>query len=136
LIFGYDIPTVCAKFDVDVEYVTELMGKSPHFTGLSTKHRKSIALARLDALSKAVMQRAANGEMAAIHTYLKIQEREAKLTGMDSDRGPNGTIKIEIPWLSSDRLSYKHQSGEVVENVTDITPVIEVRRALESAPKD
>lgn len=134
LIFGYDISTVCAKFNVDVEYVGELISKSPHFTGLSTKHRKSIALARLDTLSKAVMQRAANGEVTAIHTYLKIQEREAKLTGMDTDRGPTGTIKIEIPWLSQDRLSYKRQ-GEVVENVTDITPILDVKKAMESVPK-
>lgn len=136
LIFGYDILTVCAKFNVNVDYVSELISKSPHFTGVSTKHRKSIALARLDALSRAVMQRAANGEMAAIHTYLKIQEREAKLTGMDTDRGPSGTIKIEIPWLSQDRLSYRRDSGEVVENVTDITPIIEVRKALENPPRD
>jgi hypothetical protein len=138
LILGYDILTVCQKFSVNSEYVVELINKSPHFTALTAKHRKSIALARLDALSKAVMSRAANGELSAIHTYLKIQEREARLTGMDSDRGPMPTIKIDIPWLSQDRLAYK-RAGEVIENVTDITPIIKVKQAMESAvepPKD
>lgn len=135
LIFGYDILTVSRKFNVDSEYVVELINKSPHFTGLTAKHRKGIALARLDALSKAVMARAAKGELAAIHTYLKIQEREARITGMDTDRGPMPTIKIEIPWLSADRLAYK-RAGEVVENVTDLMPILEVKKAMELEPKE
>jgi hypothetical protein len=62
---------------------------------------------------------------------LKIQEREAKLTGMEAPQKQDTHITIDIPWLTRDRLSYKDAQGEVVENVTDITPILEVRKAAD-----
>jgi len=133
LIFGFDIITVGQKHSVDTEYVVAVMDKSPFFTGLSTKHRKDIALARLDMMAKVLVRRAADGELSAIHGYLKVQEREAKLTGMDSPIKQDATITIDVPWLTRDRLSYKDSNGETIDNVTDIGPIIEVRKQVEQA---
>jgi hypothetical protein len=132
-IFGFSLEAIAIRNRTDVLDVEETLRSTPDYQ--DTRPRKKLALARLDLATKALMPRLVNGELSAIHAYLKIQEREAKLTGMDTDRGPVGTIKIDIPWLNQDRLSYKRE-GTVVENVTDITPLLEVRKAADYVPKD
>lgn len=132
-IYGFSLEAIAYRNHTDVLDVEDVLRATPDFQDV--RPRKKLALARIDLATKALMPRLVNGDVTAIHTYLKLQEREARLTGMDTDRGPAGTIKIDIPWLSPDRLSYKHQ-GEVVENVTDITPIIDVKRAMEMAPRD
>lgn len=134
LIMGATIPAVCSKFECDSEEVVEIMKSSPHFTALSPAMRKQIALARLDALAASTMPNAAKGDVTAINTYLKIQEREAKLTGMDTQTDDKVKLVLDIPWLSQDRLSYKHGGPVREDNVVDITPVLESRATME--PKE
>jgi len=129
-VYGFSLEAIAFRNHTEVLDVEEILRTTPDFKDV--RSRKKLALSRLDLATKALMPRLVNGEIAAIHTYLKIQEREARLTGMDSDRGPMPTIKIDIPWLSQDRLAYK-RAGEVIENVTDITPIIKVKQAMESA---
>jgi hypothetical protein len=132
-IYGFSLEAIAIRNRTDVVDVEEVLRSTPDYQ--DTRPRKKLALARLDLAVKALMPRLVNGELSAIHAYLKIQEREAKLTGMDTDKGPLGVFKIDIPWLTSSRLSYK-RDGEVIENVTDITPLIELRKAADYVPDD
>lgn len=131
-IYGFSLETIATRNHTDVVDVENILRGTPDYQDV--RPRKKLALARLDLATKALMPRLVKGEIAAIHAYLKIQEREARLTGMDSQRDLIGgtTIKIDIPWLSPDRFAYK-RAGEVVENVTDISPLLEAKKALESA---
>ena len=128
-LYSTPIVEISAKFGVSFSAITGvLLARSKH----TTDTRRVLALARLDMITKALMPDLLAGRYQAIHVYLKVQEREARLTGMDKPGSVGGVLTLEIPWLTQDRLAYKNQSGEVVDNVTDITPIIEVRKVAET----
>jgi hypothetical protein len=127
-LYGHALSNIALRNHASLVEVEEVLSSTPEFKE-STTQRKRLALARLDLLTKAILPAAAKGNLPEINAYLKIQEREAKLTGMEAPGKMEGTLVIDIPWLTSERLAYKNTKGEVVENVTDITPIIEVKKA-------
>ena len=133
--FGYSLEDTAAKFNLPVDLVQEAIERYCTSRGIHTQRtsdqRKALALARLDMATKAIMPKVAAGDHPAIHAYLKIQERESKLTGMDNPSKHDTRISIDIPWLTKERLTYKDQP-----NVVDITPAIEVKKQLEQAVQD
>lgn len=130
---GYDLLEVARKFETTADDIQEATERVQLRLGIlsprSVNTRKALALARLDGMSKALMSGALQGNIGDIKTYLLVQEREAKLTGMDSPVKQEGVLTIEVPWLTKDRLSYRNAAGEPVQNVTDITSIIQVKQA-------
>jgi len=133
-IYGFALDAIAFRNHTSIEDVELVLSASPEFRNTAGQ-RKKLALARLDLATKALMPALVKGELPAIHTYLKVQEREAKLTGMDSPVKQDSIITIDVPWLTRERLAYKDADGEIVENVTDIRPAIEVKKAVAEAWK-
>ena len=129
-IYGFSLDAIAVRNSVSIEVVEEVLRTSPDFKD-SVAQRKRLALSRLDLATKAVMPGLIAGNIGDINAYLKIQEREAKLTGMEAPVKQDSVITIDVPWLTRDRLAYKNPQGETVENVTDITPILEVKKAVE-----
>lgn len=131
--FGYSLEETAAHFAVDVEVVQDAAERYMLARGIhsprSTAVRKAIDLARMDGMVKAILPKAVEGDTQAINTFLKLQERTAKLTGMEAPTKQDTHITIDVPWLTRDRLAYKNEDGIIQGNVTDITPVLEVKKA-------
>ena len=131
-LFGTPLDTISATHNVPVALIEEIVLQKNAF---SNPARKRVALARLDRIAAAVIGPAANGDITAINTYLKIQERESKLAGLDTQTEDRVKLVLDIPWLSQERLSYKH-GGPVQDNVVDITPVLEAKSKALVEPTD
>jgi len=136
---GYTYQEVAQANNVDLEQVVDAVRSSSYFTRVTPAMRRHIALARLDAISKSLIPKASDGDYQAINAYLKCQEREAQLCGMDAAREVPSVVTINIPWLSKERLSYRYRDGANAnadadaDNVTDITPILDIKKAINSA---
>ena len=115
-IYGFSLQSIASRNKTTVLDVEDVLRNAPEFKN-SAPQRKKLALYRLDMATKAIMPDLVAGHTNAIHTYLKIQEREAKLTGMEAPEKRETSVDINISWLSSDRLAYKQ--SDLVGNVED-----------------
>jgi hypothetical protein len=124
LVSGLNPYDVAVHFGVPLEYVIPIRDELPEFMRKRTMNpalRREIALARTDMAIRALMPAVEKGDHQAIDTMLKVQKREAAMTGLDAPEKTDKevTIRVIAPWLSSERLSYiREPAAEVV----DITP--------------
>jgi hypothetical protein len=99
----------------------------------TTKHAaaiREIELLRLETATKAVMPNVEEGNLGAINTLIKIQDRRAKYIGIDSPSKTNIAMVIDVPWISSDRLAYKQ--GIIEQSpVTDIEVITPSAKSMQ-----
>ena len=117
-IYGFSLQSIASRNKTTVLDVEDVLRSAPEFKD-SAPQRKKLALYRLDMATKAIMPDLAAGHTNAINTYLKIQEREAKLTGMEAPERRETTMIVDVPWLTQDRLAYKNGPLELVQEVQE-----------------
>lgn len=125
LILGATPYDAAIHFGVPLEYVLPIRDELPEFMrkrSVAPAVRKQIALARTDMAMASLMPAVEKGDREAINLMLKVQKREAAMTGLDAPTKTDSelTIRVDAPWLSPDRLSYMYKPGA---EVIDLTPL-------------
>lgn len=91
----------------------------------SAERLRTIEMVRLEKIGEALYQRSVDGELPAVDRFLKVQERRAKLLGLDVEReqsdGGGLNIVVQFPWEAG-------AGGEVVDS--DAVEVDHARRFL------
>jgi len=131
LVSGLAPYDVAVHFGVPLEYVLPIQSELPEFMRKRTTPpalRKELALARTDMAMRALLPAVEKGDREAIDLMLKVQKREAAMTGLDAPvkSDVNQTIRIDAPWMSPNRLSYRH-------NIIDMVPASVEQRAEQEA---
>jgi hypothetical protein len=79
-----------------------------------------IELERLDRLLATVWEKAEAGDLAAIDRVLAIQQRRARLLGLDAEKAPppaGGTVTLNITeLLVTNNLNPEKENGSILEN--------------------
>lgn len=124
---GYSLDEISAKVGVSPLKAQVLLEEAlTQLQGDSTKHLsaiREIELLRLETATKALMPGVEKGETSHIHTLLKVQDRRARLLGLDGAIKTDATVTLDIPWLQSGRLSYRNPPPTIENSVPAIEDV-------------
>ena len=106
------------------EAITELQGDSTKYAVAI----RELELLRLETATKLAMSRIESNEANGINLLLKIQDRRARYLGLDTPIKMDGKITIDVPWLTPNRLAYKHADeisppAEVIELAPAAVPI-------------
>jgi len=129
---GYSIDEVAREVGVSpIKCLAILDDAMTELQGDSIKHAaaiKELELLRLETATKVVMPMVESGSGAGINLLLKIQDRRARYLGLDTPIKMDGKITIDVPWLTPNRLAYKHADeisppAEVIELEQSAVPI-------------
>lgn len=120
LIFAEPLAEIAFAFGVPIEHVLDIRETMPaHMRPkkMSAAARKELALARLELATFALMPDVEKGNHEAIDMYLKVQKREAALTGLDAPVKLESDSRIEVV------LKYSNPAFNTVPAIEDVTPI-------------
>jgi hypothetical protein len=121
LVSGLAPHDVAQHFGVPLEYVLPIRDELPEFMrkrSTPAALRKELALARTDMAMRALLPSVEKGDREAIDLMLKVQKREAAMTGIDAPEKSDSThrIIIDAPWMNPNRLNYlRDKPADVID---------------------
>ena len=125
LLEGWSPHQVAARRAQPIERVMEILERSKWHKQDSANARRSLALARIDELSRIAYELSTKSkDLGGMKTWIELQKREAALTGMDAAQKQDTTVKVELSWVNANRLAYKDKAqlaSDIASRASDVS---------------